>query len=55
MLDFLKLLIPTKDQMASYIRSGFKIIGGSLVTHGVAVSPDLWSAVAGDTSIQVYT
>lgn len=55
MLDFLKFLIPTKDQMASYIRSGFKIIGGSLATHGVAVSPDLWSAVAGDTAIQVYT
>jgi hypothetical protein len=55
MLDLLKLLIPTRDQMTSYIRSGFKIVGGALATHGVAVSPDVWSAVSGDAAIQVYT
>lgn len=55
MMSFLSLLVPTKDQMTSYIRTGFKWAGSSLVTHGVAVSPDLWSAVAGDSAVQVYT
>jgi hypothetical protein len=55
MLSFLSMLVPTRDQMTSYIRSGFKIVGSALVTHGVAVSPDLWSAVSGDAAIQVYT
>jgi hypothetical protein len=55
MLDFLKLLIPSRDQMASYIRSGFKIVGGAMAAHGVALSPDVSAAVAGPEAIQVYT
>lgn len=55
MLSFLSLLVPTRDQMTSYIRTGLKFAGGALVTHGVSVSPDLWSAVAGDSAVQVYT
>lgn len=54
MLSFLSLLVPTKDQMTSYIRTGLKWGGSALVTHGISVSPSIWSAVAGDAAVQVY-
>jgi hypothetical protein len=55
MLDLLKLLIPTRDQMTSYIRTGIKWSGGALAGYGIAVSPQIWAAFAGPEAVQVYT
>jgi len=54
MLSFLSLLVPTRDQMTSYIRTGIKWVGGALAGYGIAVSPQLWAAFAGPEAVQVY-